>query len=116
MVDYETYCRIRDHLVRQQLTVAQTARALALDVRTVARWAEVEQFRARKAAPRASKLDAFKGQIVRWLDAHPYSAQQIYQRLAEAGYDGGITNAQGLRAPHPAATAAGLPQVGLPAR
>ena len=91
MVDYETYCRIRDHLVRQQLTVAQTARALALDVRTVARWAEVEQFRARKAVPRASKLDAFKGQIVRWLDAHSYSAQQIYQRLAEAGYDGGIT-------------------------
>ena len=91
MVDYETYCRIRDHLVRQQLTVAQTARALALDVRTVARWAEVEQFRAREAVPRASKLDTFKGQIVRWFDAHPYSAQQIYQRLAEAGYDGGIT-------------------------
>ena len=91
MVDYETYCRIRDHLVRQQLTVAQTARALGLDVRTVARWAEVEQFRARRALPRASKLDAFKGQIVRWLDAHPYSAQQIYQRLAEAGYGGGIT-------------------------
>ena len=62
MVDYETFCRIRDHLVRQQLTVAQTARALGLDVRTVARWADVEQFRARKAVPRASKLDAFKGQ------------------------------------------------------
>jgi hypothetical protein len=60
-------------------------------VRTVARWADVEQFRARKAVPRASKLDAFKGQIVHWLDAHPYSAQQIYQRLAEAGYGGGIT-------------------------
>ena len=91
MVDYETYCRIRDHLGRQQLTVAQTAGALGLDARTVARWAEVEQFRARKAVPRASKLDAFKGQIVRWLDVHPYSAQQIYQRLAEAGYGGGIT-------------------------
>lgn len=91
MVDYETFCRIRDHLVRQQLTAAQTARALGLDTRTVARWANVEQFRARKAVPRASKLDAFKGQIVRWLDAHPYSAQQIYQRLAEAGYGGGIT-------------------------
>ena len=91
MVDYETYCRIRDHLVRQQLTVAQTARALGLDVRTVAKWADVEQFRARQAVPRTSKLDAFKGQIVRWLDAHPYSAQQIFQRLGEAGYDGGLT-------------------------
>ena len=91
MVDYETYCRIRDHLGRQQLSVAQTARALDLDTRTVAKWVEVEQFRARVGVQRTSKLDAFKGQIVRWLDAHPYSAQQIFQRLAEAGYDGGIT-------------------------
>ena len=91
MVDYETFCQIRDHLVRQQLTVAQTARALALDVRTVAKWADVEQFRPRQGVQRPSKLDAFKGQIVRWLDAHPYSSQQIYQRLAEAGYAGGIT-------------------------
>lgn len=91
MVDYETYCRIRDHLGRQQLTPAQTARALGLDVRTVVRWADADQFRPRKTVPRGSKLDAFKGQIVRWLDAHPYSAQQIYQRLTEAGYGGGIT-------------------------
>ena len=91
MVDYETFCQIRDHLVRQQLSVAQTARALNLDTRTVARWAEVEQFRSRVAVARTSKLDAFKGQIVRWLDTHPYSAQQIFQRLGETGYDGGLT-------------------------
>lgn len=91
MLDYETFCQIRDHLGRQQLTVAQTARALALDVRTVAKWAKVEQFRVRAGVPRVGKLDAFKGQIVRWLDAHPYSAQQIFQRLCEAGFEGGVT-------------------------
>ena len=91
MLDYEIFCKIRDHLGRQQLSVVQTARALALDARTVAKWANVEQFRARAGVPRVGKLDAFKGQIVRWLDAHPYSAQQIFQRLCEAGYDGGIT-------------------------
>ena len=91
MLDYETYCQIHDHLGRQQLTVAQTARALALSPRTVAKWASVKQFRPRAAVTRVSKLDAFKGQIVRWLDAHPYSAQQIYQRLREAGYRGGRT-------------------------
>ena len=91
MVDYETFCQIRDHLGRQRLTVAQTARALALHPRTVAKWAGEEQFRARAGVPRPSKLDAFKGQIVRWLDAHPYSAQQIFQRLGEAGYVGGIS-------------------------
>ena len=41
--------------------------------------------------PRISKLDAFKGQVVRWLDHHPYTAQQIFQRLREAGYTGGVT-------------------------
>ena len=25
MLDYETFCQIRDHLTRQQLTVVQTA-------------------------------------------------------------------------------------------
>ena len=91
MLDYETFCQLRDHLVRQQLTVVQTARALALDPRTVAKWAGVEQFRPRAGVARTSKLDPFKGQIVRWLDTHPYSAQQIFQRLREAGYDGGPT-------------------------
>jgi len=91
VVDYETYCQIRDHLGRQRLTVAQTARALGLHPRTVTKWAGADQFRARAGTPRASKLDAFKGQIVRWLDAHPYSAQQIFQRLGEAGYEGGIS-------------------------
>ena len=91
MLDYETYCQIRDHLGRQQLSVAQTARALALSPRTVAKWASVDQFRPRAGVVRVSKLDSFKGIIVRWLDAHPYSAQQIYQRLCEAGYQGGRT-------------------------
>ena len=91
MLNYEIFCQIRDHLGRQQLTVAQTARALALDPRTVAKWARLEQFHPRAGVPRVSKLDAYKGSIVRWLDTHPYSAQQIFQRLREAGYDGGIT-------------------------
>ena len=91
MLDYEAFCQVRDHLGRQQLSVVQTARALGLDRRTVAKWAGAEQFRARAGVVRASKLDPFKGQIVRWLDTHPYSAQQIFQRLREAGYTGGST-------------------------
>ena len=81
MLDYEMYCQIRDHLGRQQLSVAQTAHALGLHPGTVAKWAALEQFRPRAGVARVSKLDAFKGQIVRWLDTHPYSTQQIYQRF-----------------------------------
>jgi len=54
---------------------------------------QVEQYRPRAGTARArgSKLDPFKGQIVRWLDTHPYTAQQILQRLREMGFDGGAT-------------------------
>jgi transposase len=91
VLDYETFCQIKDHLGRQRLSVTQTARVLGMDIRTVAKWADVEQFHPRVGVQRVSKLDAYKGQIVRWLDAHPYSAQQIYQRLCESGFDGGRT-------------------------
>jgi transposase len=91
VVDYETFCQIHDHLQRQKLSVVQTARALGLHPQTVAKWARIAQFRQRITSTHASKLDPFKGQIVRWLDAHPYSAQQILQRLREAGFAGGCT-------------------------
>jgi transposase len=91
VIDYETFCRIHDHLGRQHLTIAQTARALGLHPQTVSKWGARAQFRPRVSRPRASVLDPFKGQIVRWLDAHPYSAQQILQRLREAGFAGGAT-------------------------
>lgn len=91
MIDYQTYCKIHDHYERQQLTVTQTARALGLHWQTVAKWLRVAQYRPRRSRPRASRLDPFKGQVVRLLEAHPYSAQQIFQRLVEAGFTGGPT-------------------------
>jgi hypothetical protein len=66
-------------------------RALGLDVRTVAKWAQVEQFHAHAGRSCVSKLDAHKGQIVRWLDTHPSSAQQMFQLLREVDYEGGST-------------------------
>lgn len=91
MIDYECFCKIRDHLDRQGLTQAQTARALGLHPRTVAKWANVTQYRPRATPARASLLDSYKGLVVRWLDTHPYSAQQIFQRLREQGFAGGVT-------------------------
>jgi transposase len=91
MIDYETFCKIRDHHDRQGLTVAQTARALGLHPETVAKWVKRTRYEARACAPRTSRLDAFKDEVVRLLESHPYSAQQIFQRLREAGYGGGLT-------------------------
>ena len=91
MIDYEMYCKIKDCHDRQQLTIAQTARTLGLHAETVAKWVVCAQFHPRQPAPRSSQLDPFKDQIVRLLETHPYSAQQIYQRLREAGFAGGYT-------------------------
>ena len=91
MIDYETYCKIKDYHERQHLTIAQTARALGLHAETVAKWVHCAQYQARQAVPRGSRLDPFKDRIVSLLERHPYSAQQIFQRLREAGYAGGPT-------------------------
>src|SRR5579863_9563882 len=91
VIDYDTFARIHDCRDRQGLTVAQTARALALDPRTVAAWLARPRFEPRRSRPRGSVLDPFKPRITRLLDTHPYSAVQIFQRLREEGYGGGMT-------------------------
>jgi transposase len=89
MIDYATWCAIRDGFA-QHLGARQLARQLGLNVKTVRRW-RARPYAPRAAVARASKLDPFKGRIVGWLDAHPLSAQQVFQRLCEAGYDGGVS-------------------------
>jgi transposase len=91
VIDYETYARIRDCRDRQGLTITQIASTLGIHRDTVAKWLARSRFERPRPAPRASLLDPFKGRITRLLDTHPYSAQQIFQRLREEGYRGGIT-------------------------
>lgn len=91
MIDYEMFCKIHDHLTRQGLSIVQTARALGLHPETVSKWSRIEQYRRPPQPKRGSRLDPYKGQVVRWLDTHPYSAQQIFQRVREAGFTGGLT-------------------------
>lgn len=91
MIDYELYCKIKDYHDNRRLSVPQIARELNIDERTVSRWLNADKFRQREIAPRPSKLDAYKSQIVRWLESHPYTATQVYLRLRDLGYSGGIT-------------------------
>jgi len=91
MIDYELYCKIKDYHDNRRLSVPQIARELILDERTVSRWLTADKYRQREIVPRPSKLDPFKKQIVRWLETHPYTATQVYLRLREIGYSGGIT-------------------------
>jgi transposase len=91
MIDYETYCKIVQLNQAHQLQPTQIARRLCLDVRTVAYWLEQGMYRPRQTPRRASKLNAYKPLILRWLDQYQYTGVQILHRLREQGYDGGHT-------------------------
>ena len=91
MIDYDTFCRIRHLHQRDGLNVAQIAHALSLDTRTVCHWLAQTHFRPRRSVPRTSKLDPHKRTIRQLIENHPYSAAQIFPRLREDGYGGGIT-------------------------
>ena len=91
MIDYELYCKIKDYHQNRHLTIPQIARELSIDERTVTYWLNADKYRQREIGPRPSKLDPFKPTIIRWLESHPYTATQIYLRLRDAGYNGGIT-------------------------
>lgn len=88
MITYELFARIKHLHELKGLTPTQIADELALDPRTVSRWIDEKHFRQRKHAVRQSLLDPFKEKIVRMLEAHPYTAIQVFQRLREEEFEG----------------------------
>ena len=91
MIDFETFSKIRQLFDQKQLKVSQIALELGLHQSTVAKWAKILKYQPRQSAKRPSKLDPYKGQIVAWLERHPYTAQQILQQLRQQGYSGGCS-------------------------
>jgi transposase len=91
MIEYPLYGQIRQLYLEKKLSLRQIARELRINIKTVRKWARRESFRPAPAPKRSSKLDSFKGEIVRLLERHDYSAQQVLQMLRERGYDGGYT-------------------------
>ena len=53
--DYELYCQIKDRRDRDRLSIAQIARELHLNARTVGRWLAADRFRQRQTPARSSK-------------------------------------------------------------
>jgi transposase len=91
MIDFELFSRIKNYHEQKGLSANQIAEELGLDPRTVSKWLKENRFRQRAPVCRPSKLDPFKGSIVRMLETHPYSAAQILQKIREEGFDGGYT-------------------------
>jgi transposase-like protein len=91
VIDYQTFCHLRQLRDRDGLNAAQIARELGLHPQTVSLWIDRTTYDRRKAPPRSSKLDPFKPTISRLLDRRDYSANQILALLKEEGYTGGAT-------------------------
>lgn len=91
MIDYQTFHQIRHLREQERLTAAQIARQLDLHPQTVAQWLARPKYERRPQPKRKSKLDPFKATVARLLAQHPFTAQQLFQRLREAGYAGGYT-------------------------
>ena len=91
MIDYQTYQRIKHLQEQDHLSVTQIAQTLQLDHRTVAKWLKAPRFHPRQSTARSSLLDPYKDQLIQWLEHHPYTAQQCYQRLQAIGYPGGYS-------------------------
>jgi transposase len=91
MIDYETFCRLRQLHDEAGLKVSQIATELRLDPKTVERWVNQKSYQQRQGTQRASKLDPFKQPIAALLARHPYTAQQILQQVREQGYAGGYS-------------------------
>lgn len=74
------------------LSFTEIGRKHNVDRRTAKRYAEASQKPDYQLSePKASKLDPFKNQIAIWLEEAPYSAQRIYEKLLDHGFDGKYT-------------------------
>jgi len=89
MIDYQTFHQIRHLRDQEHLSAVQIAQTLDLHPQTVCKWITRPKYERRAQPQRRSKLDPFRGMVARLLAQHPYTAQQLFQRLREGGYPGG---------------------------
>ncbi len=91
MIDYETYCRIRQLHDHSRLNACQIGRHLYISPITVRKWLAMDKYAPRKSSERPSILDPWKEKIREMLKKHDYTARQVFRILQEDGYSGGIS-------------------------
>lgn len=77
------------------MSYTEIARKYHIDPRTAKKYAQSDTrpvYNLTDSKP--SKLDPYKEQIMIWLEEAPYSAQRIWEKLEEHGFDGGYSVAK----------------------
>lgn len=89
MIDYHAFCEIKRLHNEEKMRPHQIGKILGLDEKTVSRWAKRDRFRRKFSESRKSVLVKYRERIdVLLRECSEYSSQQIFQRLAEEGYNG----------------------------
>lgn len=91
MMRYEEFLQLRQLMDVEKCSANRIAEVMNLNIKTVLVWADRRSYTARRAAQRPSLLDPHKGDLVRMLHQHPYSARQLLQHLQQQGYTGGYS-------------------------
>ena len=92
MIDYQTFCHLRQLRDRDGLNAAQIAREPGLHLQTVSLWIDRSTYEQRIAPPKSSKLDPVKPTISQLLDRHEHTANQILALLKGEAYTSGATS------------------------
>lgn len=88
----ETWAYIHHLFFAEKLPKKLIARKLGLDIKTIRRTLKKDTFSQGHAAPRGSKLDAFKDKIHDLLNNYPgMSGERIGEEIKKIGYAGGIS-------------------------
>lgn len=92
MIGYERYCQIKAAAAAGK-HATEIAQELALHRQTVSAWLRRERYERSRGAqkPRRSKLDAHRSAIVRFVEAYPLTAMQVWHKLKAQGYEGGYS-------------------------
>ena len=92
MIDYNSFCQIKNLHEQQGLNIRQIAKEVSLDRATVTHWLAQDKWRPYRTLNRPSKLDPFRGYIEYYLSEDPrVSAVSVYQRLLKLGFDGKLS-------------------------
>ena len=88
MINRDMHYRIHYLSKHEFLKPSQIAQELGVSESTVIRHLENEEYMERTSPPRKSKLDDYKELVHELLAKYPYTAEQVYARVHEAGFKG----------------------------
>ena len=97
-MNYEMFCEIKHLHQNEKLNPNQIAKKLGIDPKTVRTQLKKERFEPPKPRRKTSILDPYKQQINSLLSRHDYSAVQVFDRITEEGYSGGLSTVRNYAA------------------